>query len=381
VTMTNGVSNPSSDTNGETKAEVAKPEKTDDFFSDLSNTKPFLKMAFEGFAGGGKTYTMAQVAAGLHKKIGSTKPIVIFDTEEAAKFLRRFFDGHGIQILHKRSRSPVDLFETMARCAAGVSDILMIDSITHVWENFLAAYAEKLKRKAGRFQFQDWGVIKPEWRKNFSDPFVRDPYHCLMTGRAGFEYETEIDEDGKKELFKSGIKMKAEGETAYEPDMLVLMSRREDVVGKEKKVWRECTIIKDRSTLIDGKTFIFTGEDPPEHTWSQFEPAVEYMLEKPVVKAAVEKDATTLFESPDDAKNFAIARDILLEKIEGEMVSAWPGAAAEAKRAKSDALFNAFGTRSWSEVSKMKIAPLETGLAKLIEIATASKKQAEALAS
>lgn len=348
--------------------------KPDDFFSELSNTKPYLKIAFEGFAGSGKTYTMAQVAAGLHKRIGSKKPIVIFDTEEAAKFLRRFFDGHGIAVLHKRSRSLSDLIETMRRCRDGASDVLMIDSISHVWENFIQAYSKKKNRKDGRLQFQDWGVLKPEWKSDFSDPFVRDPYHCLMTGRAGFEYEDRVDDEGKREIFKTGIKMKVEGETAYEPDLLVLMSRFEEVVGKEKSVWREATIIKDRSTLIDGKTIA-------NPTFADFEPAVDYILENPVAKPAVESDASALFESDDDRKQFAIKRDILLEKIEGEMVSAWPGSAAEAKRAKADALRESFGTRSWTEVSKMGLGALEEGLERMTKLATDAKALAAASAS
>lgn len=360
--------------NGNAASAPAESVGADSFFSDLSNTKPYLKIAFEGFAGSGKTYTMAQVAAGLHKRIGSTKPIVIFDTEEAAKFLRRFFDGHGIKVLHKRSRSLADLLETMKRCREGASDILMIDSITHVWENFLAAYAEKNKRKAGRLQFQDWGVLKPTWKLDFSDPFVRDPYHCLMTGRAGHEYSDSIDDEGQRQIVKTGIKMKVEGETAYEPDLLVLMSRREDVVGVEKKVWREATLIKDRSTLIDGQTFA-------NPTFEQFLPAIDYILENPVDRAAVERDASELFESEEDKKKFAIARDILLEKIEGEMVGAWPGSSAEAKRAKSEALLASFGTRSWTEVTKMSLGPLEDGLAAMIKAAAAYKtKAAEAAA-
>lgn len=354
----------------------------DNFFSDLSNTKPYLKIAFEGFAGSGKTFTMANLAAGLHKRIGSVKPIVVFDTEEAAKFLKQFFEERSIRVLHKRSRSLADLIETMRRCREGASDILMIDSITHVWENFLQAYAKKLGRKQGRFQFQDWGTIKPEWKGDFSDPFVRDPYHCLMTGRAGFEYETEIDEDGKKELFKSGIKMKVEGETAYEPDLLVLMSRHEDVVGRDKSVWREATLIKDRSTKIDGKTFKFTSGDPDGYTYEQFAPAIDYILENPSPKEAVEQSATALFESDDDRKSFAIRRDILLEKIQAEMVSAWAGSTAEEKRRKVDALQASFGTKSWTEVSKLGVPALEAGLEMMVAIVEKAKTaQAEAAAN
>ena len=57
-----------------------KPQPQDTFFTPIGNTKPYFKAAFEGFAGSGKTYTAALVAIGLHKKIQSKKPVVIFDT-------------------------------------------------------------------------------------------------------------------------------------------------------------------------------------------------------------------------------------------------------------------------------------------------------------
>lgn len=347
----------------------------DTFFTDLANTKPYLKIAFEGFAGSGKTYTMAQLAAGLHKKIGSTKPIVIFDTEEAAKFLRRFFDGQGIKVLHKRSRSLADLLETMKRCREGASDVLMIDSISHVWEDFLRAFKEGKKKNKDRLTFPDWGILKPTWKRDFADPFVRDPYHCLMTGRAGFEYEDRVDDEGNKEIFKTGIKMKVEGETAYEPDLLVLMSRYEKVIGDDKSVWREATIIKDRSTLIDGKTF----QNP---TFADFVPSIDYILENPVDRPATERDAGQLFENDEEKRQFAIKRDILLEKVEAELVSAWAGSSADAKRSKVDALQEAFGTKSWTEVTKQNLIQLEAGLEKLVSIVGKAKAaQAEAAAN
>src|SRR5512147_1216235 len=248
-----------------TKSEKIK--KSDNFFAPLENTKPYFKAAFQGFAGSGKTYTAALIAVGLHRMIGSKKPIVIFDTERASKFLKTLFADNNIDVLVRESRSMADLGLTMAKLREGsIADLLIIDSISHVWEDFVESYKRRVNRQT--LQFQDWGIIKPTWKKEFSDPFVTDPYHIIMTGRAGYEYDYERNKDtGKKELHKTGIKMKVEGETAYEPDMLVLMERYEEVLGKEKRVWREATIIKDRSTILDGKTF----QDP---TFDDFAPSV-----------------------------------------------------------------------------------------------------------
>lgn len=336
----------------------------DDFFHELTNSKPYLKMALEGFAGSGKTYTMAVLAIELHRRLGSSKPIVAFDTEEAIQALKFLFDEAGITVLRKSSRSLADLMETMRRCRDGLTDILLIDSISHIWEDVLTSYLRRKNRQ--RLQFEDWGIIKPTWRREFSDPFVRDPYHCLMTGRAGYEYEDEKDEDGKRQIYKSGIKMRAEGETAYEPDILVLMSRREQLLESAPTVWREAMVIKDRSTLIDGKVF----RNP---SYADFQPAIDRLLSNPAYALPKEADTGGLFGTEEERRDWIKRRDIALEKVEAALVEAYPGQDKEAKRAKVVALKECFGTTSWTEMKGMKPEKIEEGLTRLEEWLAARK--------
>lgn len=343
-------------------AEKTKTPKaqTDTFFSPIGNTKPYFKAAFEGFAGAGKTYTAALVAIGLHKRIGSKKPVVIFDTEKAAKFLKPVFAEAGIEVLVRESKTLADLKATMQRMRDGASDILVIDSISHVWEEYLQAYGRKVNRT--RLQFQDWGVIKPTWKAEFSDPFVSDPYHILMNGRAGYEYENEINEDtGKREVFKSGVKMKVEGETAYEPDILVLMNRFEEVLGKEKKVWREATVIKDRSTLLDGKTF----KNP---SYEHFAPAIEALLENPMprdAKAMPEGDTALLFRTEEEKYEWRRERDKALEELDGLLYRIAPGAVGRDKQLKLDLLDEAFGTTSMTAIGELRPEQIMEGYKKI----------------
>jgi hypothetical protein len=333
---------------------------TDDFFAPLENTKPFFKAGFQGFAGSGKTYTAALVALGLHRMIGSKKPIVIFDTERASKFLKTLFANHKIEVLVRESRSMADLALTMRKLREeGVSDLLIIDSITHVWEDFVESYKRRVNRQS--LQFQDWGVIKPTWKKQFSDPFVTDAYHIIMTGRAGYEYDYERNEDtGKKELHKTGIKMKVEGETAYEPDMLVLMERYEEVLGREKRVWREATIVKDRANVLDGKTL----SNPK---FSDFEPSVKVMLaggRRAVTQA--EADSAALFKTEEERAQWLRDKKKALEEIEGYLVAIWPSTSAKEKQMKSEAIYQAFGTRSWTAVEELSPEELKTGYKKIV---------------
>ncbi len=352
-----------------------KPQPQDTFFTPIGNTKPYFKAAFEGFAGSGKTYTAALVAIGLHKKIQSKKPVVIFDTEKAAKFLKPIFTEAGIEVLVRESKSLADLKETMTRMRQGASDVLLIDSISHVWENFLQSYAEKVRRT--RLEFQDWGVIKPTWKREFSDLFVQDPYHIIMNGRAGYEYDNEKNADtGKREIFKSGIKMKVEGETAYEPDMLVLMERFEEVLGDDKKVWREATVIKDRSTLLDGKTF----KNP---SFENFAPSVDAMLENPLPRDAFampEGDTGLLFRTEEEKFEWRRERDKALEELDGLLTRIDPASTGKGKQLKLDLLDKIFGTTSMTAIGELRpeqimegykkigLEAVEMGIAEIIEV-------------
>jgi hypothetical protein len=340
---------------------------SDDFFTPLENTQPYLKVAFEGFAGSGKTRTAAELAIGMHKRIGSTKPIAFFDTEKAARHLRKKFDEAGIRVLHKESRTLADLTETMRRCRDGAADILLIDSITHVWENVLQSYQKQ--RGRARLQFEDWGIIKPKWKSEFSDPFVRDKYHAIMCGRAGFEYTDEKDDEGKRQIYKSGVKMKVEGETAYEPDMLIMMERFESVLGINKEVWREATIIKDRSALIDGKTF----KNP---TFEHFAPAVDYLLDN-AVERAEQHETENHFDTDEEQRAFSKRRDIALETLEATTIElGLSGTSQAAKQAKVEAFKAAFGTASWTQIQGLHPDKLDEGTARLREYV--AKRQAEA---
>jgi hypothetical protein len=185
--------------------------------SPIGNTKPYFKAAFEGEPGTGKSWSAALVAIGLHKKIKSKKPIVLIDTEKAAKFLVPLFKEHGIEAMVRETHSLADLVTAMKLCSEGYSDIMVIDSITHIWMDFQEAYKRKLNRQT--FQIQDWMAIKSDWNRNFSIPLVQSPLHIIATGRVSDRMEQEVDEDGRKEFTKTGVKMQAEKNVAYEFDV------------------------------------------------------------------------------------------------------------------------------------------------------------------
>ena len=337
-----------------------------DFFTPLENTRPYLKMAIEGFAGSGKTFTSTEIVIGLHKMIKSKKPIAVFDTERRIKSLQRVFNKAGIEVIGRYTRSLNDWNKAVKLCEEGAADILLTDSITHIWENFIETYKEEKKRV--KLQFQDWGVLKPKWKREFSDRFMMSALHIIFTGRVGFEYNYfETDEKDalgrpKKELEKTGIKMKAETETEYEPDIVVMMEKVKifDAKTGTQTLKRVASVIKDGWNCIDGMEF----ENP---TFEDFKPVIEMILtgETKAVELEGNKDDFSQFddEGRDERK---VRRKILLEEIVATMTQIAPGQTTVEKKLKVDVLERIFGTKSWQKVEMFRLEDLETG-AKLLE--------------
>lgn len=333
-------------------------------FKKLENNRPFAKIAFEGFAGDGKSFTATQVAIGIHKLIKSKTPIAIFDTEKAFKALKAQFEQAGIEaVVDDEQRSLEALSQAIKWCEEGNADILIIDSITHVYEQFLQAYIKQKNRT--RLQFEDWGILKPMWKEKFSTPFVQAKVHIIFTGRAGYEYTDEKNaETGKREIYKSGIKMKAENETAFEPDVLVLMEKHMDILGEKKTIWRDATVLKDRTTSIDGQTFRNPG-------FNEFYPAIKVLLDGVIREYAGAEIPDTF----DDWESRFNATKKKKEKLIGEIDGAFKlmglGTSVADKKLVAATLNKVFGVLSFEKLEDVHQDKMNDGLNVIREFATA----------
>jgi hypothetical protein len=323
-----------------------------------TNQTAYLKAGIMGFAGSGKTFTAADLAIGLSKTVSDGKPVAFFDTETGSDFLIPKFKEHGIELLVAKTRSFKDLL-TFMKEAEGQCSVAVIDSITHVWQEILAAYTEKLRRRNGLL-FQDWGPIKTEWR-GFTDSYINSKMHVILCGRAGFEYDMEKDEAGKKELIKTGTKMKAESEMGYEPSLLLEMERvsadEEYAKGKRGGWIHRCYILKDRTDRMNGEAI-----DNP--TFASFKPVVDFLnIGGEHVGVDATSSSTDLFESPESYHARKKRVEIVLELIVDTMTEAQiGGTSAKAKEEQVKHLKNAFGTSSWTAIKDMKLEALEAGM-------------------
>lgn len=330
-------------------------------FTESASTQAYLKMGLMGFAGDGKTYTASSIAIGLVQLMRENElpnadaPVLFVDSETGSDYVQPRFAEAGIKLMVAKTRAFTDLIAAFDEVEAG-GTVLIIDSISHFWTELMDTYQKK-KRK--RFiEFQDWAWLKSEWRR-FTDRLVNSPCHTILCGRAGFEYDFFERDDGKRELTKTGVKMKAENETGYEPSMLVLMEKHRDL--DTGKVWRTGSVLKDRTDTIDGMTFT----DP---TFENFLPHIK-MLNLGGDQMGVDTDRKSDELFTDDGtptwQHEKKQRTILCEEIKGELLKHFPSTSAADKKAKGDMLEQFFGTLSWTAVENMHSDELKPRLKEL----------------
>lgn len=316
----------------------------------LSNDQGFLKAGFLGFPKSGKTFTATELAIGTRNRLGLDGPVAFFDTESGSAYVaKRIEAATGQKPVGLRSRSFDKLLEIGRECVDSGISVLLVDSVTHIWKDVCESYLREVndfRRSKGwriqdNLQFQDWAIVKRKWGE-WTDFYLNAPLHIVICGRAGFEYDHQENESGKKELVKTGVKMKAESEFGFEPSLLVQMDR----VDRDGKPGHQATILGDRFNVIDGQRRIDPGFD-------FFEPHIAELM--PGGVASIDTDSATRFELGQGDDEWAYEqrrRVVLAEEVQGILVDLHPSTSGKDKQAKGELLFRFFGTRSWTKVAK-----------------------------
>lgn len=314
----------------------------------------FLKVGLYGFAGSGKTFTASRIVRGL-LKLQKKKVAAFFDTEKGSDFEANRFKEAGFTLVGFKSRSFKDLLSVMRESEAAGYPII-IDSISHVWRELCDSYQRKYSKKS--LSMYDWGILKAQWRE-FTDLYVNSKNHVFMCGRGGFEYDVFENEDtGKQEISKTGTKMKVEGETGFESDLLLEMERFDDPkVGLVNRCW----VVKDRSARLQGKCLV-------NPDFKDFKPYIDFInLGGEHRGVDISRSSDDLFADPDwSYADIVKRRSILLENLKGTLSElGMDGTSKEATQKRYKTLERFFGTMSATEMENMHPKKLEQAYSEL----------------
>lgn len=212
-----------------------------------------LKMGLYGPPGSGKTFTALLLAEGLAKLTG--KRVAYIDTERGTDFYcqpvpTRAVHPEAFDFDALYTRAISEVLSSVRGIDTTTHGVLVLDSVTHLWEAAMAAYGGKLT-KIGTIPMHAWGKIKKPY-KDLMAFMLSSPLHVLICGRQKTVYE---EDEETEELQAIGVTMRAEGETPYEPHILI---RMESI--KPKKTNEVAQIIayaeKDRTGVLSGRSFV-----------------------------------------------------------------------------------------------------------------------------
>jgi len=323
-----------------------------------TNTTAYAKIGIMGFQGSGKTFTGSRIAKGLIDYIGDKahRKVSFFDTETGSDFLIPYFKEHNIELFTHKGRAFTDAKSFIKESEKEDIDILIIDSVSHIWKELVQAYKKRFKRKYG-LTISDWDPIKTEW-SGFTDLFLNSKLHIFLLGRAGYEYDMEKDDStGKWEVHKTGTKMKAEGEMGYEPSLLLEMEQVKSGDVGDKTIINRCHVIKDRADLLNGKVI-----DMPK--FEDFLPFFKFLnLGGEHIGLDTSRTSASLFGDPEQSGiEIKRRREIILEKIQDALLrGGLDGRKADISVKRNDLLKKIFNTVSKTEIENMWPEQLEIG--------------------
>lgn len=154
-----------------------------------------IKMALQGSAGSGKTYSALLLAKGI---VGDYSKVAIVDSEHGSADLYAHLGDYNVLSL-EAPFSPEKYIKAIDICVKAGMEIVILDSISHSWE-YLLDYHSKM---AGN-SFTNWGKITPIQNK-LVNKILQSPVHIIATMRTKQDYVLN-QKDGKFVPEKVGLK-------------------------------------------------------------------------------------------------------------------------------------------------------------------------------
>lgn len=210
-----------------------------------------MRMSIASPTGFGKTTGALMIAFGI---TNDWDKIAVIDTENGSAsfysdhvFPNGFVVGQFNTVQLQPPYTPEKYTEAIRECEAAGMEVVIIDSITHVWQGQggLLEYNTSL----GSNTFQNWAKTTPRYQK-WLDSILNSKCHIITTTRKKQAYAL-IEEGGKKKVEKKG--MEDQIRDGYDYEMTVAF----DIINENHLA----TATKDRSSLFMGKPeFVITSE-------------------------------------------------------------------------------------------------------------------------
>tara|TARA_R110002049_G_scaffold306078_1_gene503951 strand:+ start:8739 stop:9629 length:891 start_codon:yes stop_codon:yes gene_type:complete len=168
--------------------------------------KAKIKLALQGSAGSGKTYSSLLIAKGLIE--GDLTKTAIIDTENRSADLYAHLGNYNVVSMDP-PYSPERYIEAIELCEKAGMEVIIIDSISHCWDYLLDVHSNMLGNS-----FTNWGKVTPR-QNSFVNKILRSNAHIISTMRVKQDYVLN-QKNGKMVPEKVGLKAIQRNDLDYE---------------------------------------------------------------------------------------------------------------------------------------------------------------------
>lgn len=198
-------------------------------FSLATREKAKLRMALMGVSGSGKTLGALYIAYGITK---AWNKIAIIDTEHArAKLYAGREDLDTGKFLHAELPPPYspERYKNLVLDgvkAVGNDGVLIIDSLSHAWNNEggVLEIKDKIASQKGKTSYTAWGDAG-KLQSNLINTILSIDCHLIVTMRSKMEYALVDNGNGKQTPKKIGLAPVQREDTEYEFDIVLDIDR------------------------------------------------------------------------------------------------------------------------------------------------------------
>jgi len=201
-------------------------------FKKAIKSQAKLRLAIFGPAGSGKTYTSLRIATGMGNKIA------FIDTEKGSA--SKYADKFNFDVLELEKMSIDDYVDAINIANENGYDVLIIDSLTHAWQELLEDIDKLANTKFKGNTWRAWSEGTPK-QKELISAILRYNGHIIATMRSKTEWTTEATDKGVKPI-RVGLAPEQGKGIEYEFDMLMEITPD-----------HHATIIKDRTGKFQDK--------------------------------------------------------------------------------------------------------------------------------
>lgn len=199
-------------------------------FEKATRKKAKLRMALTGVSGAGKTLGALYIASGITG--GNWDKIALIDTEhERARFYADRSDLNTGSFLYAPMSPPYSperykQLVTEAAAAVGPDGVVIVDSLSHAWNNEggVLEIKDKIAGQQGKNSYTAWSEAG-KYQNDLINTILAVDCHTIVTMRSKMEYAMQENERGKMQPVKIGLAPVQRDDTEYEFDIVLDIAR------------------------------------------------------------------------------------------------------------------------------------------------------------